>query len=127
MRQADDTTNVRMNVERSAEIMSWEESVFGSNPLEALGGMVSPSDGIHYTCESQTQPSQTTLRRCLYRGRGRRLPLRKQRIDCFGRSRLDSFALASKNLLLKALEDWEETTLVRGTRMRSDIRYTLAA
>ena len=50
------TQNARASVDRTAEIVAWEESVFGPYPFEALGGVVSPSDGITYALETQTRP-----------------------------------------------------------------------
>jgi aminopeptidase N len=51
-----DLTNARASVERTLDIVSWEESLFGPYPFEALGGVVSPSDGISYALETQTRP-----------------------------------------------------------------------
>lgn len=51
-----DTQNARAIVERTADIMTWQQSLFGPYPFEALGAVVSPDDGIAYANEAQTRP-----------------------------------------------------------------------
>jgi aminopeptidase N len=51
-----DVSAARPSLERTAEIVRWEESVFGPYPFEALGGVIAPSDGINYALENQTRP-----------------------------------------------------------------------
>lgn len=51
-----DTQNARATMERTADIVSWEQKLFGPYPFEAMGGVVSPDDGIAYANESQTRP-----------------------------------------------------------------------
>jgi aminopeptidase N len=51
-----DTTAARPVIELTEQIVRWEESLFGPYPFEALGGVVSPNDGISYALETQTRP-----------------------------------------------------------------------
>jgi aminopeptidase N len=51
-----DAQIARAALQRTAEIVAWEESVFGPYPFEALGGVVGPSDGIIGALETQTRP-----------------------------------------------------------------------
>ena len=51
-----DAATARAAVERTAEIIAWQETVFGPYPFEALGGVVSAPDGINYAMEMQTRP-----------------------------------------------------------------------
>ncbi|GGL04045.1 M1 family metallopeptidase [Mangrovihabitans endophyticus] len=47
----------RASVERTAEIVAWESSVFGPWPFEAQGGVVAPPDTLGFALENQTRPN----------------------------------------------------------------------
>jgi aminopeptidase N len=51
-----DAQRARSVVERTGEIVSWLEGLFGPYPFEAVGGVVAPDDGIAYANEAQTRP-----------------------------------------------------------------------
>jgi aminopeptidase N len=51
------SANARASLDKTVEIVAWEESVFGPYPFEAVGGVLSPSDGINYAMEMQTRPT----------------------------------------------------------------------
>ncbi|NIY69646.1 M1 family metallopeptidase [Streptomyces malaysiensis] len=51
----DNAGAARASVERSAEIVDWESSVFGPYPFDALGGYV-PNVPTGYALETQTRP-----------------------------------------------------------------------
>jgi aminopeptidase N len=51
-----DTANARPTIELTEQIVRWEETLFGPYPFEALGGVVTPNDGITYALETQTRP-----------------------------------------------------------------------
>ncbi|MGK5683298.1 M1 family metallopeptidase [Actinoplanes sp. URMC 104] len=45
------------SVERTAEIVNWEETVFGPYPFEAEGGVVGPPETLGFALENQTRPN----------------------------------------------------------------------
>lgn len=51
-----DTASARATLELTEAIVRWQESLFGAYPFEALGGLISPNDGITYALETQTRP-----------------------------------------------------------------------
>lgn len=51
-----DTASARTTLELTEAIVRWQASLFGPYPFEALGGLVSPNDGISYALETQTRP-----------------------------------------------------------------------
>ena len=51
-----DTASARGTLELTEEIVRWEETLFGPYPFEAIGGVISPNDGISYALETQTRP-----------------------------------------------------------------------
>jgi aminopeptidase N len=51
-----DVQAARPVLELTEQIVRWEETLFGPYPFEALGGVISPSDGINYALETQTRP-----------------------------------------------------------------------
>jgi aminopeptidase N len=46
----------RASVERTAEVVDWESSVFGPYPFEAQGGLVVPPRLLGFALENQTRP-----------------------------------------------------------------------
>ena len=46
----------RASIERTAEIVAWEESILGPYPFEAQGGVAGPLDGIGFALETATRP-----------------------------------------------------------------------
>ena len=46
----------RSSVERTAEVIDWESSVFGPYPFEAQGGVVAPPGVLGFALENQTRP-----------------------------------------------------------------------
>ncbi|MGC9665525.1 M1 family metallopeptidase [Planosporangium sp. 12N6] len=46
----------RASVERTAEVVDWESTVFGPYPFEARGGVVAPYNSMGYALEDQTRP-----------------------------------------------------------------------
>ncbi|WP_041829583.1 M1 family metallopeptidase [Actinoplanes missouriensis] len=48
------------SVERTAEIVDWESTVFGPYPFEALGGVVTPPDTLGFALETQTRPNYSS-------------------------------------------------------------------
>jgi len=46
----------RASVERTAEVVDWESSVFGSYAFEAQGGVVAPPGELGFALENQTRP-----------------------------------------------------------------------
>ncbi|MFC5719356.1 M1 family metallopeptidase [Streptomyces gamaensis] len=51
----DNYAPAKASIERTAEIVDWESSVFGPYPFTALGGYV-PNVNSHYALETQTRP-----------------------------------------------------------------------
>ncbi|GIG57004.1 peptidase [Longispora fulva] len=48
--------NARASIGRTAEIIAFEETVFGPYPFEAQGGVAGPIDGIRFSLETQARP-----------------------------------------------------------------------
>ncbi|MFC7535022.1 M1 family metallopeptidase [Actinoplanes sp. GCM10030250] len=45
------------SVERTAEVIEWESTVFGPYPFEAVGGIVAAPDTLGFALENQTRPN----------------------------------------------------------------------
>lgn len=54
------TATARSAVDKTPDIISWAETVFGPYPFEAVGGVVGATDGINYAMEMQTRPVYPT-------------------------------------------------------------------
>ncbi|MDT5043330.1 MAG: hypothetical protein QOE51_4315, partial [Actinoplanes sp.] len=46
----------RSSVERTAEVVDWESTVFGPYPFEARGGVIAPPGVLGFALENQTRP-----------------------------------------------------------------------